>query len=281
MTRQAQLQSGFTPFAAALEGALAQSFLNGGLGTGFPDLDRSLGKLQPGQLIVVGGHAQSGKTSFALSVARQVAFREKRSVATVLLEARQKETVYRILSSESGVPLRKMWASSLDAREWSRIAEARNLMSQAQLLVHEPGRTTLQTIKKQLQAAKARHAVDLVVLDNVHLLQDEGFSIGYEHDMTAPILRKLKIMARELNVVLLAVAPYLESGAPAFGSERLGFPDAIAHYADVALSLRRRSELPGGPDSVEISVAKSRSGGGGPCSLSFFPECVAFRQLQA
>jgi replicative DNA helicase len=279
--RQAQLQSGFTPLAAALEGALAQSFLNGGLGTGFPDLDGSLGKLQPGQLIVVGGHAQAGKTSFALAVARQVAFREKRSVATVLLEARQKETVYRILSSEAGVPLRKMWASSLDAREWSRIAEARNLMSQSHFLVHEPPQATLQSIKKQLLVAKSKHAIDLVVLDNVHLVQDEGFSIGYEHDMTAPVMRKLKIMARELDVVLVAVAPYVEDGAIASGPERLGFSDAIAHYADVALSLQRRPELPGGPDSVEVVIAKSRSGSGGRCSLSFFPECVAFRQLQA
>jgi len=279
--RQAELGSGFTPFGTALQGALAESFLNGGLRTGFRDLDGSLGKLQPGQLIVIGGHAQAGKTSLALSIAQHVAFRDKKSVATVLLEARQKETVYRILASESGVPLRKMWASSLEAREWSRIAEVRNLMSRSHFLLYEPDEMTLQSIKKQLLVAKARHAVDLVVLDNVHLLQDEEFSAGYEQDMTAPVLRKLKVMARELNVVLLAVAPYLEYGAAAFDSRKAGFPDAILHYADIALSLRRRPEPSESPDLVDVVVAKSRSGNGGCCSLSFFPDSVAFRQLQA
>ncbi len=116
-----------------------------GVPTGFTDLDRLLGGLQPSDLLIVAGRPGTGKTAFMLSAAKNAAQKNKKHVAIFSLEMSNEQLVQRIISQETGIDSQRLRSGKLEGEEWALFAHAVEVLSDTMIFLDDtPGLTPLQ-----------------------------------------------------------------------------------------------------------------------------------------
>lgn len=177
-----------------------------GITTGYGDLDKLIGGLRRKQLITVAGVTGAGKSVFLIDVARHVAIHGKLTVAFFSFEMDESEIFDRILSAEARVPHMAVRDGYLSEDDWSRISGKIGPMSNAPLFLAAEGRMTVTQIKTRCERLRARHGLDLVIVDHMHLLAPSQ-RCNDEQTRMANISRSLKQdLAVGLDVPVLAAA---------------------------------------------------------------------------
>ena len=241
-----------------------------GVPCGIGELDKMITGLNKSDLIILGARPGMGKTSFALNIARNVAVNASKTVCFFSLEMTRDQLAQRMLSSEAGIKSEKLRTGDLDPDEWTRLAQAGNHLSQAEVYFDETSTITVPEMKAKLRRMKK---VDLVIIDYLGLMKSAKSTENRVQEVSE-ISRNLKIMAKELRIPVIACAQ-LSRGTEAKGkSHRPALSDlresgSIEQDADIVLFLYRdtyydsekdddadRSD----PNSAECIVAKNRHG---------------------
>lgn len=241
-----------------------------GVPCGIGELDKMITGLNKSDLIILGARPGMGKTSFALNIARNVAVNASKTVCFFSLEMTRDQLAQRMLSSEAGIKSEKLRTGDLDPDEWTRLAQAGNHLSQAEIYFDETSTITVPEMKAKLRRMKK---VDLVIIDYLGLMKSAKSTENRVQEVSE-ISRNLKIMAKELRIPVIACAQ-LSRGTEAKGkSHRPALSDlresgSIEQDADIVLFLYRdtyydsekdddadRSD----PNSAECIVAKNRHG---------------------
>lgn len=172
------------------------------LPTGIGDLDKAITGLNRSDLIILAARPGMGKTSFALNIARHIGQKVKRRVAFFSLEMSKEQLASRLLSSEAMVEGTKLRTGQLSEPEWARIVEGGDLLSRADLYLDDTPGITVPEIK-----AKARRLkdVDVIMIDYLQLMSSAK-RIDNRVQEISEITRSLKIMAKELNVPVIALS---------------------------------------------------------------------------
>ena len=76
-----------------------------GLPTGFTDVDRLLGGLQPGNMVIIAARPGMGKSTFAMDIARRAAIVDRVPTLFLSLEMSRQELMLRLLAAQATVPL--------------------------------------------------------------------------------------------------------------------------------------------------------------------------------
>jgi replicative DNA helicase len=238
------------------------------LETGFMDLDNKLGGLLPGELVVIGARPGIGKTCIGLGIARNLILRNQ-AVFFASLEQRRPELVKRLLCCEAEVDSFRLRKYSLDAAELHRLAQAVATYRGCKLFIDDAMNQNVLRIAANARRLKMQHAIGLVVIDYLQILQAED-SRAKRHEQVAAFSRRLKILARELEVPIVALAQ-LNRGPENREQKKPRLADlresaGPEHDADIVILMHQ-------PDSagneVELDVAKNRSGRTGGVSLLF------------
>ncbi|MEW5872065.1 MAG: replicative DNA helicase [Chloroflexota bacterium] len=176
-----------------------------GVPTGFIDLDRLLGGLQPSDLLIVAGRPGSGKTAFMLSAAKNAAQKYKKHVAIFSLEMSNEQLVQRMISQETGIDSQRLRMGKLEEEEWPLFAHAIEALSATHIYLDDtPALTPLQ-LRTKCRRLHMEFGLDLVVLDYLQLMSSGSRSENRVQEVSY-ISRNLKVLARELNVPVLAAA---------------------------------------------------------------------------
>jgi KaiC/GvpD/RAD55 family RecA-like ATPase len=170
--------------------------------TGFEDLDRLTGGLQPSDLIVVEGPSASGKTNLALSIALHAAIVQGFSVGIFSLETNEVRLVNRLISLYTSIDLQRLNAQTLGYDEWEIAGSAMHALSEHIWIDDRPG-FAISQLRARAQEMMRKGKVDLIILDYVNLIPTENSYRGQDY---REISQSLKVIARELNVPLLALA---------------------------------------------------------------------------
>ena len=171
----------------------------------FVGLDEFLGGFQRSDLVIVAGRPSMGKTSLALSIARNVAVEQKACVALFSLEMARDSIVMRLLASESGVNSRRVRFGLHTEDEERRIMEATGVLSESAIFMDDSPQLRVVEMRSKARRLHFERGLDLIIVDYLQLMQGEGRGenrvqeIGY-------ISRSLKALARELNVPVIAVS---------------------------------------------------------------------------
>ena len=173
--------------------------------TGFPAIDRILGSLQRSDMIILGARPSLGKSSLALSIARNVAIEQKASVAIFSLEMSCDQLARRLLASESGVAANKIWAGGLNDTDEKRVMNALGTLSDALIYIDDSPRLNTDLLHSKARRLRNETGVDLIVIDYMGLLSSGDRLQNQVQEMTL-ISRSLKALARDLDVPLLAVS---------------------------------------------------------------------------
>jgi replicative DNA helicase len=176
-----------------------------GTATGFHDLDEILSGLQPSTLNIIGSRPAMGKTSLGLGIAAYVAQTARRPVLIFSLEMGHTELTQRILSSEAEVDSQKLRTGRLVEADWTKIGKAINRLDVPLYLDDNP-RVTVMEIRAKARRMKARQGgLALIVIDYLQLMSG-GMSPENRQLEVSEISRGLKILARELEVPIVALS---------------------------------------------------------------------------
>ncbi len=253
-----------------------------GVPTGFIDLDRLLGGLQPSDLLIVAGRPGMGKTGFALSVAKNAALTHKKHVAIFSLEMANEQLVQRLLAQETGIDSQRLRTGKLEPDEWPTFTHAIEVLSDTHIFLDDtPGITPLQLLTKCRRLHMEYH-LDLVIVDYLQLMSGGMRSENRVQEVSF-ISRQLKILARELNVPVLAAAQ-LSRAVEQRADKRPVLSDlresgSLEQDADIVMFIYRPEmyeDDPAKQNLAEIIVAKHRNGPIGSVQLIFRKNLAKF-----
>lgn len=247
-----------------------------GVMTGFIDLDRLLAGLQNSELIILAARTSVGKTAFAVNIARNVALIEKLPVLFVSLEQSRMELSERLLCIESRVSSHRLRMGYLKPDEQEKLMDAGARLSGSKLFLDDtPGQNMLR-IGAVARRLKRRDGIRLVIVDYLQLIDPENRREPRQEQVAA-ISRRLKHLARELKIPVIALAQ-LNRGVENRSDSRPRLADlresgSIEQDADTVMMLHRPEEETG---AVEVIVGKQRNGPTGDVKLMFVKDFMRF-----
>lgn len=272
---------------AELTAAIKEAYLTGhprlGLPTGMRDLDALTFGLHAGQLIVVGARPSMGKSVFGLNVVENVAGAGVGPAALFSYEMPKEELAARSMSRITGIPSLKLLAGQLTPPEWSKVETAERVLSELPLFVDDRS-GSLTELRARIVRLKRRHDVKVVVVDYLQLIPVRGDQP--RHEKVAEVSRSLKMLARELEMPIIAIAQLnrelerREVKRPQLSDLRES--GALEQDADVVIFIHREDYYnPDTPDKgiAEIIVAKQRMGERDTVRMAFAKQSSAFRDL--
>jgi replicative DNA helicase len=259
-----------------------------GVPSGFTDLDKIIGGLQPGNLIVVAARPSMGKTALALGIAEHAALVEERSVAIFSLEMSGDELIQRLLSSTAIVDAGRIRSGRLAPEDWSRVGRAADRLSAARLFIDDSEGVSLGEMRTKTRRLKSREGLDLMIVDYIQLM--EGGTGRREENRVqeiSAISRGLKMLARDLEVPIVVVSQ-LNRSPDSRNDKRPMLSDlresgAIEQDADLVLMIYRDEYY--NPESsddkgvAEVNVAKNRHGPTEKVKLTFRGSYAKFDNL--
>lgn len=258
-----------------------------GVPTGFTGLDRFLGGLRPGDLVVLAARPGMGKTSLGLQVAAHVAGLGE-TVGFASLEMPAAQLGMRLLAGEARVPLeaiRSGWAVRDGARRARLDAASERLWAlQDRLLVDDSPRLGLAELRARARQLKARSGLGLLVVD--YLQRMAAPKAESREQAVSALAVGLKTLARQLGAPVLALAQ-LNRACESRQDKRPMLSDlresgSVEQEADVVLLLYRDDVYRrDSPDKcvAEVHVAKHRNGPTGRMRLAFLGEYTQFADL--
>jgi replicative DNA helicase len=180
-----------------------QKFITG-VPTNFSELDNVTQGLQPGELIILAARPSVGKTSFALNLARNAAVLGKKPVAVFSLEMSKEALVQRLLCSEAHVDSFLLKTGQADAAAFSRIAQAMDRLTQAELWIDDTPALSIQAMRSRARRMKAQHDIELVIVDYLQLMH--GGRQESRVQEVSDISSGLKSIAKELTIPIVALS---------------------------------------------------------------------------
>ena len=257
-----------------------------GVPTGFADLDYRTSGLHNSDLILVAARPAMGKSAFALNIATHAAVRGKVPVAIFSLEMSKEQMANRILCSEAMVDSAKVRTGKIDDEEWGKLAAASGELSEAGIYIDDTPGISVMEIRAKCRKMKLEKNIGLVVIDYLQLVQGSNRKGGSREQEIAEISRSLKILAKEINVPVIALSQL--SRAPEQRVDHrpmlsdLSESGSIEQDADIVMFLYRDDYYNEDTDKkniAEVIIAKHRSGATGTVELLWLGNYTKFANI--
>lgn len=263
--------------------------------TGFMDLDALLGGLKRSDLVILAARPSMGKTSLALSIARNAAVGQRAKVAVFSLEMAGEQLAQRLLASEAEVDSTRLRLGEHTDAEERRIMHALGVLSEADIYIDDSPVLRVAELRSKARRLAAERGLDLVVVDYLQLMHG-GYGTSGDVNRVQEISfisRSLKEIARELNVVVLALSQLsraVEQRSPKIPMlSDLRESGSIEQDADVVIFIYREAAYTGEEEwerlhptepypkeRADIIVAKHRNGPTGQVQVRFRSKYAKF-----
>ena len=259
-----------------------------GLETGFRDLDYKTAGLQKSDLILIAARPAMGKTAFVLNLAEYIALHSESTIAMFSLEMSKEQLVKRMLSMNSHVDSQKIRTGILEDEDWDRLVGSVRRIGNSHLVIDDTSGITATELRSKCRKLKIEQGLDLVIIDYLQLMSGSGKRKGENRQQEiSEISRSLKVMARELNVPVIALSQ-LSRAVEQRPDKKPMLSDlresgAIEQDADMVMFLYRDEYY--NPDSeekgvAEVIIAKQRSGPTGSVKLAWLANLTKFGNLE-
>ncbi len=254
-----------------------------GVPTGFIDLDYKTAGLHGSELILVAARPAMGKSAFALNIATNAAVRAKTPVAIFSLEMSKEQMASRILCSEAMVDSNKVRTGKVEDDDWRKLAEASGILSEAGIYIDDTPGISIMEIRAKCRKMKIEKNIGLVVIDYLQLVQGSSKRAGSREQEIAEISRSLKILAKEINVPVIALSQL--SRAPEQRPDHrpmlsdLRESGSIEQDADIVIFLYRDDYYNQDSEKkniAEVILAKHRAGSTGTVELVWLGNYTKF-----
>lgn len=257
-----------------------------GVRTGYRDLDNMTAGLQRSDLIILAARPAMGKTTLVTNLAYNVATIAKQPVLFFSLEMSKEQLVDRMLADASGVDAWNIRTGNLSDEDFSKLSDAMGEMAEAPIFIDDtPGVSVLEMRTKARRVAHEQ-PLGLIIVDYLQLMQGSGRSDGNRVQEVSEISRGLKLIARELNVPVIALSQLsrsVENRSPQIPQlADLRESGSIEQDADIVMFIYREAYY--NPETereniTDLIISKHRNGPVGKVELYFHPERLRFMSL--
>lgn len=259
-----------------------------GVPTGFKEIDNLLSGLQRSDLIVLASRPSMGKTSFAMDIARHVAVNEKIPVGIFELEMSKGQIIDKIIAAQARVSLWDLRTGRLSQEngDFERIRDSLNELSSAPLFIDDEASLNILQMRAKARRLKAEKGLGLIIVDYLQLMVPRTSTDNMVQQITE-ISRSLKILAKELDVPVLAISQ-LNRAVEHRTDKKPQLADlresgAIEQDADVVAFIYREDRVKENTErknQADIIIAKHRNGPLGKATLYFNEELASFTSLE-
>ena len=262
-----------------------------GIPTGYTALDDMTSGWQPSDLVIIAGRPAMGKTSFALSLARNIAVDYREPIAFFSLEMSNVQLVNRLISNVCEISGKKIQNGQLDQLEWDRFDKNLRKLTGSPVYVDDTPSLSIFELRTKARRLVREKGVKIIMIDYLQLMNASGMKVGSRQEEVSTISRSLKGLAKELNVPILALSQLNRGVEGREGAEGkrpqlsdLRESGAIEQDADMVLFVHRPEyyrifEDEKGNDlrgMAQIIIAKHRKGSTGDVILRFRGEYTRF-----
>ena len=258
-----------------------------GVPSGFIELDYRTAGFHGSDLVLIAARPAMGKTAFALNIATYAAVKANIPVAVFSLEMSKEQMVNRILCSEAMVDSNKVRTGKLEEDDWTKLAEAIGPLSEAEMYIDDTPGINIMEIRAKCRKLKLEKNIGLVVIDYLQLIQGTNKRGGSREQEISEISRSLKILAKELNIPVIALSQ-LSRAAEQRPDHRPMLSDlresgAIEQDADIVMFLYRDdyyNEDSEKKNIAEVIIAKHRGGSTGTVELLWLGNYTKFVNIE-
>lgn len=262
-----------------------------GVPTGYNKLDDITSGWQASDLVIIAGRPAMGKTSFALSMAKNIAADYKVPMAFFSLEMSNVQLVNRLISNCCEIQGSKILNGQLHPDEWERLDKRMNGLLGAPLYVDDTPGLSVFELRTKARRLVREHGVKIIMIDYLQLMNANGMRFSSRQEEVSTISRSLKGLAKELDIPILALSQLnrgvesregLEGKRPQLSDLRES--GAIEQDADMVLFVHRPEYYHIYQDEhgrdlhgmAQIIIAKHRKGATGDVLLTFRGEFTRF-----
>ncbi|PFW88144.1 replicative DNA helicase [Bacillus pseudomycoides] len=257
-----------------------------GIETGFSALNKMTCGLQEGDFVVIGARPSMGKTAFALNIALHAA-KSGAAVGLFSLEMSNKQLLKRMVSCLGEVSGKRLKNPKhrFTIEDWGKTSRAFAEIGDLPLGIYDKAGVTTQEIWVQVRKLKRKYGDKklLVIIDYLQLITGDSKYRGNRFQEMSEISRKLKLLARDLNVCVVALSQ-LSRGVESRQDKRPLLSDLretgqIEQDADLIMLMYREDyyeKETEHKDITEIQIAKHRNGPVGMLRLRFLKEFGRF-----
>jgi replicative DNA helicase len=260
-----------------------------GVPSGFLDLDEMTSGFQRSDLVIIAARPAMGKTSFVLNMAMNAATQADKSVGIFSLEMSKEQLFMRLLTSEARVDAHRFRGGFLGEQDYARLVEAFARLHDAKVFIDDTASVGILEMRAKSRRLKLEHGLDMLVIDYLQLMQGRGRFESRQQEL-ASISRSLKILAKELEIPILALSQ-LSRATETRGDHRPQLSDlresgALEQDADVVMFIFREEMYgaegerdPACEGIAEIIIGKQRNGPVGTARLAFLKQYTRFENL--
>ena len=269
-----------------------------GVESGFEDLDQKTTGFHKSDLIVLAARPAMGKTALALNIIWHAAGVKGLPVAVFSLEMSKEQLVQRLISQTTRIRTQDLRSGNVKAEDWPKLVRGVAEVSRAPIWIDDTAGITLMEMRAKVRRLASRlnaqanadgqngAPLSLVVVDYLQLMVGQSNRSENRQQEIAEISRGLKVLARDLDVPVLAVAQ-LSRAVEGRHDKRPLLSDlrdsgAIEQDADLVMFLYRDEYY--NPDSddkgiAEIIIGKHRNGPTGKIQLAWLEQYTKFASL--
>ena len=209
-----------------------------GITTGFKSTDKHTGGYRNGDLVVLAARPGMGKTSKVLkTVVENV--KQGIPVGFISLEMSMAQLTARMVAIDTNFHLKQLLKTGFEKSDYFQTYDAhRNRMKKYPFLVNDSGVSDLTEIVIQAKAWKRSNDIKLLVIDYLQLMDDKSIKGNNREAVISSISRRLHLLARELDIPVIALSQLSRAVETRGGSKRPILADlrdsgAIEQDADI------------------------------------------------
>lgn len=267
--------------------------------TGFKNLDEKI-NIDGQKLIILGSRPAMGKSTLALNIVSNIAIRQNEAVLYFNLESSKEEIVSKMIISNGMVEYKKFKQSKntindeeklqeeLTEEDWDRIAYGTELIKESKIFIETKANITIDEICETSKKLKQEQNINLIVIDYLQLIAYTGKEALSREIQISEILKKLKILSKELNIPILVTSqlsrePEKRENHRPMLSDFSESNQGIASHADIVLLLYRDDYYDTNTPKrniAEIIIAKSSQGKTTTVEVAWMPEYIKFGNVR-
>ena len=251
-----------------------------GLISGFYDLDLFTQGFQNSDLIIIAGRPSMGKTALSLNIALNIIKNSKLPILFFSLEMSKEQIMYRLLTMETNINQAKLRSGNLNKNDWIKLNKIIKIISKLPFFIDDTVNLTIQDIRSKIKSIIFEQSqIGIIIIDYLQLMQNSKFKIQTRAEELSKITRKLKTIAKEFNIPIIALSQLSRNVENRIDKKPilsdLRESGSIEQDADLVLMLSKnkyyklKKNQPASFIETELLIAKQRNGPIGNIKLSF------------
>ena len=243
----------------------------------FKKLDSLTGGFFPGEVTVVGARPTIGKTAFIGSLIKNIIREPGNNCLFFSIEMAAEVFCSRLAASMLRIPFLKIRDSQLNEKEKESVQKQLKEIKDFPLYIEDNPDQNIVDLCKQARKLVREKDIKIIFIDYLGLIHTPD-DCAPVFEQTSYIIKKLKILARELNIPIVLTCQVSRSGYPSTPpdlSQLRGTGD-IENVSDVIIFIDRETSKE--ICATKLIVAKNHNGKLGTAELSFIPDFVLFEE---